>query len=383
LNFKTLDHYSDYNSFSEALVGFSQEARRHGLSSGIQCTKEAVASALEGLWLNKDQFSYALSSLFCHSEEEKDIFIKIYNRYWRQRGTRINDKRDYKNKTNIKKQSVNSVVMVGVGHDESSTDTVDSKTTTGSNSKETLKRTDFSKLNMTQEKQLEQLSEKMISEMSLRVKRRRKKMLHGQIDLGQSIRKNLQRGGAMIDLVRTKQKKDKYRLLILLDVSGSMDKYSFYLLKFLWTLKHHFKQIEAFTFSTSLLRITELLKDKHLATSLSQVSQNAKHWSSGTKIGECLKDFNEHYSKRYLNGNTLTIVLSDGLDTGDPEILNDAIRKLKLRSKKLVWLNPLKGMQGYEPIQMGMKTALPSLNHFGSAHNFESLLELENILVDA
>lgn len=378
-----MDHYSDYPSFSEALVGFSQEARRYGLNTGIQCTKETVASALEGLWLDKDQFGYALSSLFCHSEEEKEVFAKIYNRYWRQRGTRINDKRDNKNRSTIVKQSVNSAVMIGVGNTGHSEDTVDSKTTTGSNSKETLKKTDFSKLNVIQEKELEKLSEKLVSEMSLRIKRRRKKMLHGQIDLGQSIRKNLQRGGAMIDLIRTKQKKDKYRLLILLDVSGSMDKYSFYLLKFLWTLKHHFKQIEAFTFSTSLLRITDLLQSKHLSTSLFHVSQTAKHWSSGTKIGECLKDFNEQYAKRYLNGNTLTLILSDGLDTGEPVVLEEAIHKIKLRSKKLVWLNPLKGMQGYEPIQMGMKTALPSLHHFGSAHNFDSLLELENILIHA
>lgn len=378
-----MDHYSDYTSFSEALVGFSQEARKYGLNTGIQCTKETVASALEGIWLNKDQFSYALSALFCNSEEEKKVFNKIYDRYWRRRGTRINDKRDYKNKRTIKKQSVNSAVMVGLGQNGSSEETIESKTTTGSNSKETLKKTDFSKLNLSQEKQLEILSEKLVSEMSLRIKRRRKKMLHGQIDLGQSIRKNLQRGGAMIDLIRTKQKKDKYRLLVLLDVSGSMDKYSFYLLKFLWTLKHHFKQIEAFTFSTSLLRITDLLKEKYLESSLAQVSQNAKHWSSGTKIGDCLKEFNEHYAKRYLNGNTLTIVLSDGLDTGEPEVLEDAIQKIKLRSKKLVWLNPLKGMHNYEPIQMGMKTALPSLHHFGSAHNFDSLLDLEKILVNA
>lgn len=378
-----MDHYSDYTSFSEALVGFSQEARKYGLNTGIQCTKETVASALEGIWLNKDQFSYALSALFCNSEEEKKVFNKIYDRYWRRRGTRIKDKRDYKNKRTIKKQSVNSAVMVGLGQNGSSEETIESKTTTGSNSKETLKKTDFSKLNLSQEKQLEILSEKLVSEMSLRIKRRRKKMLHGQIDLGQSIRKNLQRGGAMIDLIRTKQKKDKYRLLVLLDVSGSMDKYSFYLLKFLWTLKHHFKQIEAFTFSTSLLRITDLLKEKYLESSLAQVSQNAKHWSSGTKIGDCLKEFNEHYAKRYLNGNTLTIVLSDGLDTGEPEVLEDAIQKIKLRSKKLVWLNPLKGMHNYEPIQMGMKTALPSLHHFGSAHNFDSLLDLEKILVNA
>ena len=79
----------------------------------------------------------------------------------------------------------------------------------------------------------------------------------------------------------------------------------------------------------------------------------------------------------------MTIVLSDGLDTGEPEVLDAAMQQIKLRTKKLIWLNPLKGMRGYEPIQMGMKAALPSLNHFGSAHNFESLLTLEKLLQDA
>ena len=120
-----------------------------------------------------------------------------------------------------------------------------------------------------------------------------------------------------------------------------------------------------------------------MSLALSMVSYNAKHWSSGTKIGASLKSFNEQYAKKYLNGKTMTLILSDGLDTGEPEELEDAITKLKLRSKKLIWLNPLKGMKGYQPIQIGMKAALPSVNHFGSAHNFNSLLELENILSHA
>ena len=162
-----------------------------------------------------------------------------------------------------------------------------------------------------------------------------------------------------------------------------MDKYSFYLLKFLWALRAHFKQIEAFTFSTSLVRITDQLSERTMALALARVSQQARHWSSGTKIGECLQTFNDDYAKRCLNGNTLTLVLSDGLDTGEPEVLAEATEKLRLRSKKLIWLNPLMGMAGYQPIQQGMQAALPQLHHLGAAHNFASLLELENILVHA
>ena len=259
----------------------------------------------------------------------------------------------------------------------------ESKTTSGANSSDTLKRTDFSHLTNQQSELLDALSEKLVQEMSLRIKRKRKKAKRGTIDIAQSIRNNIQNGGNILNLTHRNRKRDKFRLLILLDVSGSMDKYSFYLLKFMWALRAHFKQIEVFAFSTILMRLTEFISEKNMSLALNLVSFNAKHWSSGTKIGDCLQDFNDNYSKRYLNGKTITIVLSDGLDTGEPEVLESAIRQIKLRSKKLVWLNPLKGMKGYEPIQRGMKTALPSLNHFGSAHNFNSLLELENILADA
>ncbi|MEL7427491.1 MAG: VWA domain-containing protein [Bacteroidota bacterium] len=378
-----MDHYTDYGSFSTALIGFSQHARKAGFSAGLQCSQDAVQAALLGLWLDRDLFGHALASLFCQSAEERERFRPVYDRFWRMRGTRINDKRDYKNTKKIVKAPKSIAVMAGIGKENDQDQGEDSKNSSGAHAKETIKKTDFSKLSATETALLDEISEKLVREMSLRIRRKRKKSHKGQVNLGQSIRQNLQNGGTIIDLVKSKKKREKYRLLILLDVSGSMDKYSFYLLKFLWSLRIHFKQIEAFAFSTKLMRITDYISDKDLATTLLRVSHHVTHWSSGTKIGDCLKDFNENYAKRHLNGNTVTLVLSDGLDTGEPEVLSAAIQKIKLRSKKLVWLNPLKGMEGYEPIQEGMKTALPALDHFGAAHNFASLLELENILVHA
>lgn len=378
-----MDHYSHYTSFTEALVGFSQEARKAGFSAGLQCSQDATLAALRGLWLDRDLFEYALAALYCQAEEERELFRQLFARFWRKKGTRIQDKRDYKNQKRVVKSPRSIAVMTGQGKSDTGNDSEESKNTTGANAKETVKKTDFTKLSSSETALLDEISEKLIREMSLRLKRKKKKSKKGSIDLGQSIRQNLQNGGTIIDLKRVKAKREKYRLLVLLDVSGSMDKYSFYLLKFLWSLRHHFKQIEAFAFSTKLMRITDYISDRDLAVSLMMVSQYVTHWSSGTKIGDCLKTFNEDYAKRHLNGNTITLVLSDGLDTGEPEVLADAIQKIKLRSKKLVWLNPLKGMRGYEPIQEGMKTALPTLDHFGAAHNFASLLELENILQDA
>ena len=378
-----MSHYTQFPSFSEAFIGFVQEARTRGFQTGIQCTKDTFESALFGLWPDKALFEYALTSLFCQEQEERDVFKKMYTQFWKQKGTVIRDKRTNKNKTNIQTNKVSTAVMLGKGKTDNSEETEEAKTTTGANTKETLKRTDFAYLTKHQSSLLDELSEQLVKEMSQRLKRRKQKSNKGQIDLANSIRNNIQNGGNIIKLSKKNKKQDKYRLLVLLDVSGSMDKYSFYLLKFLWALRSNFKQIEVFTFSTKLMRITDYISDKNMAGALAMVSQHAKHWSSGTKIGECLTDFNDNYAKRYLNGKTVTIVLSDGLDTGEPEVLDTAMQQLKMRTKKLIWLNPLKGMQGYEPIQRGMKAALPSLNHFGSAHNFESLLTLEKLLKDA
>ena len=376
-------HYTQFSSFSDAFIGFVQLARNHGFQSGIQCTKDSFESALFGLWPDKALFEYALTSLYCQEQEDRAFFKKMYAQFWKQKGTVIRDKRTNKNRTNIQSNSVSTAVMLGTGETGNSEEGEEAKTTTGANSKETLKRTDFAHLTKFQSTLLDELSEQLVKEMSQRFKRRKQKSNKGQIDIAKSIRANIQNGGNIINLEKKHKKKDKYRLMVLLDVSGSMDKYSFYLLKFLWALRTNFKQIEVFTFSTKLMRITDFISDKNMAGALAMVSQNAKHWSSGTKIGACLQDFNNNYAKRYLNGKTMTIILSDGLDTGEPEVLDAAMQQIKLRTKKLIWLNPLKGMQGYEPIQMGMKAALPSLNHFGSAHNFESLLTLEKILQDA
>ena len=333
--------------------------------------------------MDKDLFEHALTSLFCKEEEERAPFKSLYKKFWRQKGTVLQNRITRKNNSNFSVRKASTAVMLGTGSSDLDESGEESKTTSGANTDETAKLTDFSLLTEQQALELDRLSEKLVREMSLRIKRKRKKSKKGAISISESIRKNIQNGGTIMNLARKDRKKEKFRLLILLDVSGSMDKYSFYLLKFMWALRSHFKQVEVFTFSTKLVRITDFISEKNMDLALSMVSYNAKHWSSGTKIGESLQNFNEEYSKKYLNGKTMTLILSDGLDTGEPEILETAIQNIKLKSKKLIWLNPLKGMKGYEPIQVGMKTALPSVNYFGSAHNFSSLLELENILSHA
>jgi uncharacterized protein with von Willebrand factor type A (vWA) domain len=132
-----------------------------------------------------------------------------------------------------------------------------------------------------------------------------------------------------------------------------------------------------------LIRISRLLQNKGIDATLRILSERADCWSGGTRIGECFRTFNSGYSRYISKSNSVVIIVSDGLDTGDPEVLQAELQKIKRRSKKIIWLNPLKGMRDYSPTARGMSAALPMIDDFGSAHNLDSIIELENFLKNA
>ena len=362
-------------------MAFGQFARSHGLKVGIQQTHDAVIAAREIGFTNRSAFKFALKPLFCTSPEEGNAFERLFELYWDTNPIDLTNK----NKTTIqganKKQSPGSLVMMGQGKIEGEMD--EGRTLTGASETERLRMTDFSKLTSVEAHQLEKIAEKLFKEMTLRLRRRMKENRRvGQINMRRTIRRSIGYGGEPIDLFYKSQKARPRRLVILLDVSGSMDKYSFFLLRFIFALREHFRQLEAFIFSTKLIRISEVLAGNQFEHVSGLLSRQADNWSGGTRIGQCLEEFNERYGKRILNGSPTIIILSDGLDTGDPENLGRELIKIQSRSKRIVWLNPLKGMNNYQPVQRGMIAALPCIDDFRAAHNLRSLLELENILED-
>ncbi len=370
-------------SITEGIVAFSQFARSHGLNVGIQETQDALRSATGPLLTNGALFKSALKAIFCASPEDRRLFDRLFVLFW---DTNPTDLSVQKNKTTVQGAVENkanpSLVMLGRGKTDE--DAEEGKNVSGANEIERLKTTDFSKIGEIDADPLESIARKLFREMAIRLRRRRKETRrNGPINLRRTIRRSLSYGGEPIDLFRKAQRPKKQRLIVLLDVSGSMDKYSFYLLRFVCALREHFRQLEAFVFSTSLIRISKLLQPNQLELVLATISQQADNWSGGTKIGECLTTFFDRYGKQTLNGSPIVLILSDGLDTGDPNLVSEALVKIQKRAKKVIWLNPLKGMKGYEPLAGGMQAALPWVDVFQSAHNLESLLELENILSDA
>ncbi len=371
-------------SITESIVAFAQFVRSHGLNAGIQETQDALHAATLGLLADRDSMKYALKALFCHSPEERLLFEKLFVLFWDTNPIDLEDER--KNQTRVQgrvDQKANpSLVMMGFG--ETAANEKDAKSVTGANATERLKRTDLSKLSEMEAGWLEEIAAKLFREMALRMRRRLKQSpVKGIVSLRHTIRRNLSNGGEPIELMRRARKPSRQRLIVLLDISGSMDKYSFLLLRFICTLRDYFRQLEAFVFSTELVRVSKALRLTRMHDALALISDYAGHWSSGTKIGECLEQFTGRYGKQLLNGSPTVIILSDGLDTGAPGQVNEQLMFIRKRCKRIIWLNPLKGMDGYAPEARGMKEAMPHLETFGSAHSLQSLLELENILANA
>ena len=159
-----------------------------------------------------------------------------------------------------------------------------------------------------------------------------------------------------------------------------MNHYSLFFLRFILGVLDNFRQAEAFVFHTRLVHISESLKERNAEKALERMTLISQGWSGGTKIGESLEAFNRQHAARVLNSRSVVMVVSDGYDTGDPEKLGEALAKLRKRCKRIVWLNPMIGWSGYEPVAGGMAAALPYIDLFAPAHNLESLAALEPYL---
>ncbi len=246
---------------------------------------------------------------------------------------------------------------------------------------ELLTRKDFSAFSGEELDEVSRLVVAIARRVATRLSRRMRQARRGHLlDLRRTIRHSLRRGGEIVEFAYRKRKIQKTRVVLLADVSGSMDLYSRFLIQFIFALQHALGQVETMVFSTSLTRVTDALSESDLRAALDQVSRTVPDWSGGTKIGQSLRTFLARYGETLLTPRTVVIVISDGWDTGDIEVLEDGMRELKARTGRVIWLNPLLGSPGYEPICQGMRVALPYVDIFASAHNLESLRRLERHL---
>jgi uncharacterized protein with von Willebrand factor type A (vWA) domain len=194
----------------------------------------------------------------------------------------------------------------------------------------------------------------------------------GQMDLRQAIRKNLSYG-EIIDLSFRKPKVQKPRLVLVCDVSKSMEVFSSFTVQLLYAFQTVYRSIETFVFGTELHHITRLLKHHSFEESLELLSDQVPDWSGGTRIGHCLDTLIYKYGTRLLHGRVIFLMISDGWDTGEIDLLEDSLKHIKRRVKKLIWLNPHARGPAFKPEVKGMMAALPYIDYLHGVHQILDL----------
>lgn len=201
-----------------------------------------------------------------------------------------------------------------------------------------------------------------------------------RLDLRRTIHRNISHGGVPISLVKRQRKLKPLRLVVLLDASGSMSMYTSVFLRFIHGVLDQFRDAEAFLFHTRLAYVSDAMKEKDAARALDRLSIMAQGAGGGTKIGESLQTFNRWHAARVIHGRTCVMIVSDGYETGDAALLGREMAQLKRRCRRIAWLNPMLGWDGYAPEAKGIQAALPFVDLYAPAHSLASLAALEPYL---
>ncbi|HEY7022662.1 MAG TPA: VWA domain-containing protein [Ktedonobacterales bacterium] len=246
---------------------------------------------------------------------------------------------------------------------------------------ELLRRKDFEEFTYDELQEAQALMARLKWRLGLRVTRRLRSARHGHaLDLRRTLRESLRSGGEPITLRRREFRRKPRPLVIICDISGSMSLYSRLLLHFVHTVSNGLSNVETFVFGTRLTRITRQLARRDVDEALALVTKSVQDWSGGTRIGESLHTFNRRWSRRVLGRGAAVLIISDGWDRGDVRILGEEMARLQRNCHRLIWLNPLLGLEDYRPVTAGMRAALPYIDSFLPANNLDSLIALGKAL---
>jgi len=336
---------------------------------------------------SRSQFYYTLRSNLVSSREDIEIFDHVFALFWKlpeemedaQGASRKES--DEEGDECCDEEMPPKQVFVESNEDDNAKDEAEEMSTVAYSADEILLTKDFSYYTADEVTIIRDVISQIAAHLSTRLSRRKKADSKGrEIDLRRTFRKNMKYGGEIIELPRRKKKIKKTRVVLLCDVSGSMDCYSKFLVQFIFGLQNELTNVETFVFSTSITRVSHLLERRSLDDALAEIAKIVHHWSGGTNIGGSFNTFNEGQGKGMFSGRTIVMIVSDGWDRGDTKLLEAEMKKLRKRAYRIIWLNPLLGSSSYQPLCEGIKTALPYIDLFMPLHNVESLIALGETL---
>ena len=337
---------------------------------------------------NKGDFYHTARSLLVHSKEDIPLFDEAFELFWRKPTEEwttldlraLGEKRRFRKPAFIppplkkpKESASGTNGDTSISEDEPP---VVQATLTYSE-REVLRHKDFSEMTGEELEEIKRLMKAVVWRLGMRPSRRLRPGRGTQVDMRRTLRRNLKFGGEVLYWEHRDRKVKPRPLVIIADVSGSMERYTRLLLHFVYSLSEGLEQkVEAFVFSTRLTRITRQLHDRDVEEALRQVARQVPDWSGGTRIGDALKTFNYKWVRRVLGQGAVVLLISDGWDRGDIDLLGKEMARLQRSCYRLIWLNPLLGSAEYEPLTRGMQAAMPYIDDFLPVHNLASLEDL-------
>ena len=345
-----------------------------------------VLRALEYVDIGRRQdFYHTLRVLLVHRRRDLPLFDEAFRTFWRRppdRSTTM-DLRSLGEQRRYRQPQVGPPPL----EERNSSDPTDTRSdapvdnievTQTYSAREVLRQKDFARFTADEVSHAKAMMGQMVWDLG---SRRTRRWASGQgrgqqLDLRTTLRRTLKYGGEAVELSHRRRKVRPRALVLLCDVSGSMERYTRMLLHFIHALTGELERVETFLFATRLTRVTQQLQYRDIDRAVNEVSQAVPDWSGGTRIGENLKRFNFRWARRVLGWGAVVLVISDGWDTGEPLLLAQEMERLQRGSYRVVWLNPLLGVEGYQPLAQGMQAALPFVDDFLPVHNLTSLEEL-------
>lgn len=374
------------------MIGFIGHLRANDFAVGPAETEAALRLFEDERWLPPDRARLGLRILLTSRREEWQRFDDLFEAYWLRRGlVRTRTASTFGSATGQQHPEIwqdhldgrkDGSSKPGVQQEAVTDDDTASEGGRGrliASAQTALQRTDLRHLTDPDEiAAAERLAYRLARTIRYRLSRRHRVARKGtRLDLRRTIRANLSQGGEPLDLIQQKKPDRPVRIVVLLDVSGSMQPYSRFFLQFVKGLVCSWLETDAYLFHTRLLRVTDAVRDRDSIRAMSRLALMAEGFGGGTRLGACLKIFNDRYAKSTVDSRTVFLCLSDGYDTGSCDDLVHELSRLKRRVPRLVWLNPLLGWRGYEPINKAMAAAMPLIDHFAAAHTLEALAAIE------
>lgn len=359
-------------------------------AAGLEVTPTQILDLVEGLkhidMRRREDFKNTAQTILVSRYEHVALFNRAFDLFWQAREENellelsLGDLLQRKNQPKAEDLTPFETADQGDGSEKESEKPVVDPVYTYS-AREVLRHKDFAELTPTEMQEINRLMQKMAWQLEQRRSRRRSQARHGLYpDMRRTFRQNLRYGGELLQLAWRRRKLKRRPLVVICDISGSMERYARVLLKFIYVISNGLDKVEAFVFSTRLTRITHHLKHRDIDQALDEATQAIHDWAGGTRIGESLKTFNYEWGRRVLGQGALVLLISDGWDRGDTNLLRREMDRLQLSCHRLIWLNPLLGSENYEPLTRGIQTALPYIDDFLPVHNLKSLEQLGSLL---